>query len=252
MILLKTKEEIDIMDDTNKFVHDVLDYVESHMSIGDTTKKLDSMAEEFLQRKSDVEPAFKGYMGFPASLCVSINEEIVHGMPGDRIIQDGDIVSLDFGVRYKGFVGDAARTIMVGDVSKEVIQLVHNTKKALKLGIDQMRVGNRLHDIGRAIESVAREYKYGNIRTFCGHGIGREIHEDPRVFNFVNLSESNIHLQEGMVLALEPMFSLGTSLVKVLEDKWTAVTNDGSVSAHFEVSVAVTDGEPRILGKTNL
>ncbi|KKL25570.1 hypothetical protein LCGC14_2403980 [marine sediment metagenome] len=255
MILLKTKEELDIMDEANKFVHDVLDYIESHISIGVSTRELDSMAEEFLQQsstKTKAEPAFKGYMGYPASLCVSINEEVVHGIPSDRIIQDGDIVSLDFGVKYKGFVGDAARTIIIGSVPEEVIQLVHNTKEALKLGVNQMRVGNRLHDIGKAIESMAHKHKYGNVKNFCGHGIGRNIHEEPHVFNFVNLNEPNIRLQEGMVLALEPMFNLGTSDVKLLKDKWTVITNDNNISAHFEVSVAVTRGEPRVLGNSQV
>lgn len=253
MILLKTKEEIDIMDEANKIVHDILDHVESHISIEISTRKLDCIAEDLLHTfVPHVEPAFKGYMGYPASLCVSINEEVVHGIPGDRIIQDGDIVSIDIGIKHKGFVGDAARTITVGNVSKEVIQLVYNTKKALKLGIDQMRIGNRLHDIGRAIESVAHQYKYGNIKNFCGHGIGTSMHESPSVFNYINSMEPNIRLQEGMVLALEPMFVLGKEDVYIDRDKWTVKTVDGSMAAHWELSVAVTKGEPRVLGNTKI
>lgn len=251
MIPLKTKKEIDIMDEANKIVHDILNKLVPHISSGIKTKELDKMAEDLLQwssQGSPAMPAFKGYMGYPAYLCISVNEEIVHGIPGDRIIQDGDVVSVDFGVIHKGFVGDAAKTIIVGDTTKEIVRLSRHCKEALFLGIDQMRVGRRLHHIGEVISAVAKKYNYGNIKNFCGHGIGKKMHEDPPVFNYIKLTEPSVRLREGMVLALEPMFTLGTSDTEVLPDGWTAVTKDKSIAAHWEVSVAITDGDPRILG----
>lgn len=251
MISLKTKQEIDIMDEANQIVHDVLNQLIPHISSGINTRELDKIAEDLLQWSSHLAsaiPAFKGYMGYPSSLCISINEEIVHGIPGDRIIQNGDIISVDFGVIHKGFVGDAAKTIIVGNTTEEVTNLSQRCKEALLLGIDQMRVGRRLHHIGEAISAVAKKYNYGNIKSFCGHGIGKKMHEDPPVFNYIKLTEPSVRLREGMVLALEPMFTLGTSDTEVLKDGWTAVTKDRSMAAHWEVSVAITDGDPRILG----
>jgi len=251
MIILKTKEQIDIMDEANKIVHDVLDQVASRISIGATTRELDDLAAGLVRGVTDAAPAFYGYAGYPKSLCVSINDEIVHGIPGDRIIQNGDIVSIDFGVRYKGYIGDAARTIIVGTVPEQVENLVLDTWQALVDGIDQMRPGNRLYDVAEAIAAVAKENNYGNIKKFSGHGIGTNMHEEPRVFNYIDLTEPNIRLREGMVFALEPMFSLGSSDPEILDDKWTAVTSDGSPSAHWEVSVAITHAEPYILGRLN-
>jgi len=250
MIILKTKEQIDKLDEANKIVHAVLDQVESRISIGATTRELDELAER-LVREFDAKPTFKGYAGYPASLCVSINDEIVHGIPGNRVIENGDIVSIDFGATYSGYVGDAARTIIVGDAPEVAIDLVSHTLEALIDGVEQMVPGNQIFDIARAIDAIAREHNYGNIKNFCGHGIGEKMHEDPKVFNYENKQETNIHLREGMVFALEPMFTLGgLDSASILDDKWTAVTSDGSPAAHWEVSVAITKEGPRVLGTT--
>lgn len=254
MILLKSPEEIKIMDQANTIVHNVLDYLEPHVFMGTTTRELDLKAEQCIMNQAEGEalPTFKGYMGYPASICVSINEEIVHGIPGDRTIKDGDVVSIDIGVTYKGFVGDAAKTFIVGKVSNDIKDLVANTKEALRLGVETMVPGNTLYDINQTISKTATRFKYGNIRAFCGHGIGRNMHEDPKVFNYINTSEPDFHLREGVVLALEPMFTLGTSEAKILSDGWTAITQDKSVSAHWECSVAITATGPQILGKKDL
>lgn len=250
MIILKTEEQIKIMDQANKIVHDVMDELESRISIGVMTKELDRLAEE-LVLKFNATPAFKGYAGYPSSLCVSINDEIVHGIPGDRIIKNGDVVSIDFGAKYNGYIGDAARTITVGKTSEQVSNLVLNTWHALICGIKQMIPGNYLYNVSEAISLVAKENNYGNIKIFSGHGIGVNLHEDPRVFNYINTDYPNVKLRKGMVFALEPMFSLGGDNIKILDDKWTAVVADGSPSAHWEMSVAVTKDGPYVLGRSN-
>jgi len=251
MILLKTPEEIKIMDESNRIVHAVLDVIEQQISPGISTDELNNIAEEKLSTFTGAAPAFKGYHGFPKSLCISINEEIVHGIPGDRIIQDKDIVSIDFGVNYKGYAGDAARTFIIGDVSDEASDLVTNTKASLLSGIKQMREGNRLSDIGAAIDKMAKQNNYGNVRNYTGHGIGKNMHEAPRVFNYVNSFEPDIRLQEGLVLAIEPMFLLGKEEVEVLPDGWTVVTKDKKLAAHWEFSIAITNNGPKILGVSN-
>lgn len=247
MIPLKTLKEIEIMDDANRIVHNVLNRVEENIKEGITTKELDIIAEQEVYSLG-AKPAVKNYKGFPASLCISINEEIAHGIPGDRIIQDGDIVSIDFATIYKEFIGDAARTIIVGKVSKKIEELVKNTEKALYNGISKMIVGNRLHDISRAIWEYSKKNKYGNILNLCGHGVGKDMHESPSVFNYVNEFEPNVRLQNGMVLALEPMFTLGSCMAVLKEDGWTAVSSDKSMAAHWELSVAIVDDKPLILG----
>jgi len=251
MIPLKTLEQIEIMDGANRIVHKVLDAIEANICPGMATQGLDILSES-IAHAENAKPAFKGYMGYPASLCVSVNEEIVHGIPSDRVIKEGDVVSVDFGAIYKGFVGDAARTIIIGDVSEEISNLVFNTKEALKLAVDKMRIGNRLYDIANTISTVAIKNKYGNIEKFCGHGVGEKMHEPPRVLNYIDKAEPNVRLQEGMVLALEPMFVLGKKDVRILKDKWTVVTADGSCAAHWEVSVAITKEGPRVLGSDTL
>ena len=249
MIPLKTKEQIEIMDEANYIVHKVLNEIEFHISSGITTQELDNLAE-ITVLKYNAKPAFKGYRGFPSSLCISINEEVVHGIPSSRIIKNGDIVSIDFGAIYKGFVGDAARTIIVGDAKNiNDIKLINETKRALENGIEQMVVGNCLYDISRAINEVAVLNKFGNVLDFTGHGVGANLHEEPKVFNYVNLQETNTHLQEGMVLAIEPMFTLGSSDTKILNDEWTVITFDGTSAAHWELSIAITKNGPRVLGK---
>lgn len=249
LIILKTPEQIDIMDEANRILHGVLDELEKHICPGIKTIELDNIVKR--ETKSlGVKSAFKDYQGYPAHVCVSVNEEIVHGIPGDRVIQNGDVVSVDLGVIYKGFVSDSARTIAVGDTSKKVQSLIQSTKEALHLGIEQMQVGNVLNDISGAIGAVAKDNNYGNLSHFSGHGIGKDLHENPSVFNYVRDDIGGIHLQEGMVLALEPMFTMGSNEVKILDDGWTVVTQDRSMAAHWELSVAIQNGGPRILGRS--
>lgn len=251
MIKIKSEAQIDIMDEVNHIVHDVLDKLEAHVSIGMATIELDKMAEDIVF-SHQAKPAFKGYMGFPNSICISINEEIVHGIPGNRIIKDGDIISIDFGAVYKGFVGDAAKTFIVGNNIDKYKNLIDNTKLALKEGISKMCSGNRMFDVSRAISKIAKNNKYGNVKKYCGHGIGEKMHEEPWVFNYVAQGMNNIHLREGMVFALEPMFSLGKAHTKILDDRWTVITTDNEAAAHWEASVAITKDGPRILGKPDL
>lgn len=248
MIFLKSKEQIDTMDHANRIVHGVLLYAEQIIKAGMTTGELDALLEKRMSETPEATSAFKGYKGYRHVSCISINEEIVHGVPGSRVIQDGDIVSVDFGVYYKGLAGDAAKTFMVGQVSDDAKKLVEETRLGLLAGIEQMKVGNRLHDIARAIDKVAVANKFGNTRGYCGHGIGKRMHEEPNVFNYVEPAVPNVRLREGMVFALEPMFSLGTNESIILEDKWTVITKDKSLSAHWELSVAITESGPRILG----
>ncbi len=247
MIILKTPEEIKILNEANKITHKVLDEIQTNIKAGITTKVLDNIAEKMTLDLGGV-PAFKGYKNFPASLCVSINEQVVHGIPNDRIIKEGDIVSIDFGVKYKGYFGDAARTIIVGDVPNDIKALVENTQLALLVGANKVRAGNRLHDICGAIENIAKTNNYGIVKNFGGHGVGVRLHEDPFIPNYIDVKIPNIRLQEGMVLAIEPMFNLGTSDVKILDDKWTVITTDNFPSAHWEYSVAIVEGKPLILG----
>jgi methionyl aminopeptidase len=246
MILLKTYNQINKIDDANRIVHLALNKIEKYLGVGISTIELDELAKREILHAGAI-PTFLGYNGFPKSVCISINEEIVHGIPReDKIIKDGDVVSVDIGATYEGFVGDAAKTIIVGSADSKVTELVYNTSKALMAGINQAQVGKTLHDISKAIDSVAKEHKYGNIKEYCGHGVGINLHEEPKVLNYVD--GPNIHLQEGLVLAIEPMFALGLSDTKIMEDKWTVVTKDNSVAAHWELSLAITIDGPRILG----
>lgn len=236
------------MDEANKIVHSVLDHAEKNIKSGMTTRELNSLLEQKLSEFPEAKSAFKGYKGYPDVSCISVNEQVVHGIPGDRIILDGDIVSVDFGVYYKGMAGDAARTFIVGSVSEEIRKLVADTRLGLFEGIDKMRVGNTLHDVSRAIDAVAKANGYGNVKGFCGHGIGERMHEAPNVFNYVEPWQDDVRLRTGMVFALEPMFNLGTSDTIILEDNWTVITKDGRPSCHWELSVAITDDGPKILG----
>ena len=251
MIILKTPEQIDIMHEANLIVHSILDFAEDNIAIGMKTNELDNMMEEKLKEFKGATSAFKGYMGYTKVSCISVNFEIVHGVPRDKIFNEGDLVSIDFGVYYNGFAGDAAKTFILGaSNNKEDEKLVIQTKKSLFKGIEQMLIGNRLNDISSAIEKVAKENGYGNVRNFCGHGIGTKMHEKPSVLNYVDSSEPNIRLKEGLVLALEPMFTLGNGKTKISEeDKWTVYSIDKKNSAHWELSIAITKDGPRILGK---
>ena len=250
MIILKTPEQIDIMDEANKMVHCVLDYAESVVEVDMTSEELDVLVEEKLNTFDGATPTFKGYMGYPKASCISVNSEIVHGIPSKTQFKNGDIISIDFGVSFNGFVGDAAKSFILGEPHNQSdINLIKETKYALEEGIKQMVVGNRLHDISAAIDAVAKLSGFGNIRNFCGHGIGEKMHERPSVFNYIEPKEPNIRLQEGLVLALEPMFTIGSRETKILDDGWTVVTADGTNSAHWECSVAITKDGPRVLGK---
>jgi len=246
---LKSREDLEHMRRAGQIVAEVLQRLQQEVRPGVTTLELDRIAEE-MTRKRGAVPAFKGYrVGdrvFPASLCVSINEEVVHGIPSARVLHEGDIVGLDFGVVIDGYYGDAAVTVPVGRVSEKAMHLVKATKESLWAGIQTIQVGKRLGDLSHAIQSAAESAGLSVVREFVGHGIGRHLHEEPQVPNFGEPGKGRL-LREGMVLAIEPMLNLGEAGVMVQPDGWTAVTRDGSLSAHFEHSVAVTAGGPVVL-----
>ena len=245
-ILLKSKEEIEIMREANRIVAEVLDELKKIIMPGITTEELNSVAER-ITKKRGAKPAFKGYGGYPKSLCVSINDEVVHGIPSKkRKVKKGDIVSIDYGVIYKGYFGDSATTVIVGDVSKKLKKLVEVTEKSLYLGIEKAVSGNRLGEIGFAIQQYVESNDFGVVRSFGGHGIGKSLHEEPFIPNFGPKS-SGVVLKEGMTLAIEPMVTEGSYKVNVLDDGWTAVTEDHKMAAHFEHTIAITDNGPQIL-----
>ena len=249
-ITIKTSEEIELLFQANQIVSGVLDLLESKIVEGVSTFELNRIAEEYCHDQH-AEPAFKGYKGFPASLCASVNEEVVHGIPSKKkILRQGDIISLDFGTRYKGFYGDAAITVAVGIIDPQIALLIDVTKNALDKGIEQARVGNRISDISRAIQNYTEEHGFSVVRQFVGHGIGANLHEPPEIPNYVQ-RQASPRILEGMVLAIEPMVNLGVAKVKILNDQWTVVTADRKPSAHFEHSVAVTPKGPKILSKRN-
>lgn len=253
MILLKSPEELAIMRDSSRIVSEILDEVCAAVKPGMTTGQLDRLAEELIYKKG-AKPAFKGYgpqgVPFPNCLCVSVNEEIIHGIPSSRRLRAGDIVGLDFGVVYKGFFGDSARTVAVGSISRNAERLLRVTREALYAAIEQARAGNRISDIATAVQTTAENAGYSVVEEFAGHGIGRSLHEDPQVPNYFRRGMPNPRLQEGMVIAIEPMVNEGTAALRILDDGWTAVTADGKLSAHFEHSVAITAAGPVILSET--
>jgi methionyl aminopeptidase len=252
MILIKNREEIELMRQASRIVAEILEELAAAVRPGITTDELDRLAEERTYQKG-AQPAFKGYaprgVVFPKALCVSVNEEIVHGIPSGRRLKSGDIVGLDFGVVYKGFFGDSARTVAVGGVSSNAGRLLRVTREALYAGIEQARIGNRLSDISSAVQQTAEEAGFSVVEEFAGHGIGRSLHEDPQVPNYFRRGMPNPRLQEGMVLAIEPMINEGGADIEMLSDGWTAITADGKLSAHFEHSVAITGGGPVILSE---
>ncbi len=250
-ITVKNSEELEIMQQANSIVAGVLDMLENTVKPGVTTHYLDKISEEFC-RDHKAEPAFKGYRGFPASLCTSVNEQVVHGIPSKKVVlQEGDIVSVDFGTLFKGFYGDAAITIPVGKVSDNVANLLRVTEASLQKGIEQAIVGNRVSDISRAVQTFVEKEGYSVVRQFVGHGIGSNLHEAPEVPNYVQ-RQSSPRLIAGMVLAIEPMVNIGTEKVKVLNDQWTVITKDSKPSAHFEHSVAIREDGPQILSKLKM
>ncbi|HEV7668300.1 MAG TPA: type I methionyl aminopeptidase [Thermoanaerobaculia bacterium] len=246
MTVLKTPGEIELMDQANRIVHDVLDQLAERVVPGAMTADLDRFAEQFIRSRGGV-PAFLHYRGYPATLCIAKNDVIVHGIPNEQPLVEGDIVGIDCGVQYKGYFGDAARTFAVGPVSAEAERLLAVTRKSLLLGIEQVRPGGRLSDIGHAVQAHAERNGYSVVREFSGHGIGTSLHEDPQVPNYGRPGKGP-KLRPGMVLAIEPMINAGSAGVKMDADGWTARTEDGSLSAHFEYSVAVTPTGYRVLG----
>ncbi|RKX27049.1 MAG: type I methionyl aminopeptidase [Candidatus Zixiibacteriota bacterium] len=245
MIKIKNKEEIEIMRRAGQVVAKTLDMVAEIDLEGMTTAELDRLIEEYIRSQGAV-PGFKGYQGFPASACISIDEEVVHGIPGRRVIKTGEIVSVDVGSIVDGFYGDSARTYPVGEVSEAKAQLMIWTKKSLMAGVDKARDGNKLGIVSSTIQQVAESRGYGVVRCLVGHGVGRQLHEEPQVPNFGFPDDGPI-LKTGMVIAIEPMINMGTENVKTMPDGWTEVTADGQPSAHFEHTIVITDSDPIIL-----
>ncbi|HET6267181.1 MAG TPA: type I methionyl aminopeptidase [Acidobacteriota bacterium] len=245
MVFFKSQDDIAKIRKASQVVAATLEKLGRSVQSGISTLELDAIAESEI-RKAGAVPAFKGYRGFPATLCVSINEEVIHGIPSRKTLKDGDIVGLDLGAIWDGFYGDAARTFAVGSVSPKAQLLMEVTEKSLLLGIDQAQAGNRIGDIGYAVQSYAEKHGFSVVREFVGHGIGRSLHEDPQVPNYGQPGQGQ-RIKAGMVLAIEPMVCQGGPEVDILDDNWTAVTRDGKLSAHFEHSVAITPEGPVIL-----
>ena len=246
--MLKSREEIEKIRTASLYAMEIVQYVGEHVRDGVKTIELEEICEVRMRSKGRFKAAFKGYNGYPYCLCVSTNSEVVHGMPGDRVIRDGDIVSIDFGVIFDGYCGDVARTYPVGKVAGDVAHLLSVTETALYEGIDEACEGNRLFDISNAVQRRVEENGFSVVRDFVGHGIGRDLHEDPQVPNWGERGRG-VRLRKGMVLAIEPMVNVGSSEVVVADNGWTAVTRDGSLSAHFEHNVAITETVPEILSR---
>jgi len=242
---LKTTRELDSMKRAGQVAGLALKEVAKHVAPGVTTKELDRIADKFI-RQSGAQPTFLGYRGYPACICASIDEEVVHGIPGNRKLKPGEIVSIDLGATLEGFVGDIAATFAVGEISEEAKKLIFYTKKALEEAIKLLRPGGRLGDIGACVQGIVEPQGFGVVREFVGHGIGRRMHEAPAVPNF-GKAGTGLRFEPGLVLAIEPMVTAGDYAVQVLKDGWTVVTKDGSLAAHFEHTVAVTENGPMVL-----
>ncbi len=245
MIRYKSAAEIEAIRQGGRILRQALELVAEHCQPGVRTEDMDRLAEDYIRSQGGI-PTFKGYRGFPGSLCISVNEEVVHGIPGRRKILDGDLVSIDCGVTWEGFVADAATTLAVGEVAPELRRLMDVTQEALHLGIDQARPGNFIRDISRAVQEHVEKHGFSVVRELVGHGVGRSMHEEPQVPNFVG-PRKGPKIQPGLVIAIEPMVNLGRCDVTVLEDRWTFVTRDRLPSAHFEHTIAVTETGPQIL-----
>jgi methionyl aminopeptidase len=245
LIAIRSPKELDLLREANRIVADVLKRVAEMVRPGVSTAELDQEAEELI-RAMEATPSFKGYKGYPSSICASVDEQVVHGIPSERRLVEGEIVSIDIGTNYHGYCGDAAVTVPVGEVSLEKRRLMETTLRALESGVQAARAGNRVVDISRAVQTEVELNGFSVIRQFVGHGIGTSPHEDPQVPNFVSDSPGP-QLRAGMVLAIEPMVSASTAEVEILEDMWTAVTVDRQPAAHFEHTVVVRDGDPEIL-----
>ena len=245
MIILKTRREIEIMKKAGRLVAQSHELVRKHIKPGVTTKELDRLVDDFLRSQNAI-PTFKGYNGFPFAICASVNEEVVHGFPSERELREGDIVSVDIGATFEGYVGDSAKTFLVGEVDEEKKHLVEATRQCFYEGIKFAKLSYRLSDISHAIQAYAESQGLSVVRDYVGHGVGKNMHESPQVPNFGKPGKGP-RLQEGMVLAIEPMINAGVYNVRVLENNWTVVTVDGKPSAHYEHTVAITDGEPELL-----
>ncbi len=252
MIVLKTEEEIEKMRRVNRMVGEILHILKNNVKVGITTEHLDEVAENEA-KKRNAKCAFKGYGGFPKALCTSVNEEVVHGIPSrKRRLKEGDIISLDFGLIYDGFYGDSAITVAVGHIDGEKKKLMEVTKESLYRGISQAHPGNYLYDISQAVQEYAEGFGYGVVRDYVGHGIGRNLHEDPQVPNYVpSATDRGPMLKVGMTIAIEPMINAGTWRTKTLKDGWTVITLDKKPSAHFEHTIAITESGPVILSEVN-
>jgi methionyl aminopeptidase len=246
-IRLKNANEVDILRKAGKILSSIVVQLQSSLTSGMSTKDIDLKAEELI-RQNKVISAFKGYRGFPGVTCISVNEGVVHGIPGKRTIKDGDIVSVDIGIIYEGYYSDTAVTVPVGKISTETQRLLDVTRASLDRGIEQARVGNKLSDISFAVQSFVEMHGFSVVRDFVGHGIGRELHEEPEIPNYGRSGEGP-ELKEGMVFAIEPMVNMGTHRTKILNDGWTVVTEDGKPSAHFEHTIVITSKGPEILTK---
>lgn len=246
MIQLKSPIEIEKMRKASRYAMEILQYVGNYVQEGAKTIELEKICEQKLREAKDVKPAFKGYNGFPYCLCVSIDSEVVHGMPGEHVLREGEIVSIDFGILHDGFFGDVAITFPVGKIAEDVEHLLNTTRQSLYDGIDRAREGNRLYDISHAIQTRVEAEGFSVVREFVGHGIGRELHEEPQLPNYGQQGRG-IRLRQGMTFAIEPMVNMGKSEIYIDENGWTAVTKDKSLSAHFEHTVAITDKGPEIL-----
>lgn len=249
MITIKSEAEIKLMRISGKIVGQALVEIRARIKPGVTTQEIDKFAYEFF-KKNDCVPAFLGYHGYPATICTSINSEVVHGIPGKRVLEEGDVVGVDIGAYYKGYCGDSARTFAVGKVESEVEKLLEVTFESLNKGIDQCRIGNRISDIGNAVQKHVENHGFSVVRDYVGHGIGKAMHEEPQVPNY-GRPHQGPRIVEGMCLALEPMVNMGTEEVKVLQDGWTVVTKDGKFSAHFEDTIAILANGPENLTRVN-
>ena len=245
MITLKSQREIELLKIAGNIVYQTHQYLKPYVKEGITTKELDKLAEDFIRSKG-ATPSFKGYEGFPSTLCTSINSEVVHGFPSDRKLKNGDIISIDIGACYKGYHGDSAWTYTVGEVDDKTKKLLEYTEESLYVGLAQVKPGNRIGDIGYAIEQYARKHNLGVVKELCGHGVGTSVHEDPEVPNY-GIPNTGPKLREGMVIAVEPMLTAGRPDIFIHDNNWTIDTVDGSLSAHFEHTVAVTKDGYQIL-----
>lgn len=248
MAIVKTAEELDLMRQSGAILAECLAEVLSQVEPGISTNDLDRFFMKAINKIDGVEPLFLGYHNYPKAICTSVNDEVVHGIPTDRILQDGDIIGIDCGVKYQGYCADMARTVVVGEVLPETQKLLSITEEAKAIGIKQMQPGNTIGDVGSAIQEFVESKGYSVVRVLVGHGIGTEMHEDPALPNY-GKAGTGVTLEPGMVLAIEPMVNIGGPEVEVLDDGWTVITTDGSLSAHFEDTVAITEQGPEVLTK---